>query len=136
MPRCKKLRAAAVGGTILVPAAVAAVIASWDVPGDEPSPDRTSMTRGGSPPLGDSAASPEPEPAPTAFARTPETRAVDVTGEGVPSALSGSESSPGNPVEGGDTRDSEPFIDPDVESGDYTYAPASEVGHFIDPDAY
>ena len=35
----------------------------------------------------------------------------------------------------GDVKDTGPFIDADVDAGDYSFSPVSDVGEFLDPDA-
>lgn len=134
MPQRKRARAAAAGGAVLALAAGAVVIALWDRP-DNPPVHRMSAAPGESPPPAESVSPFDPEPRTTVFVQMPETHLMEVTDVGVQPVSSGSETGPRNPAAVGDGKDTGPFIDPDDEAGDYTYAPVSDVGDFIDPDA-
>ena len=62
----------------------------------------------------------------------PDAPVEDVIGAGT--VLSDSDDGRWNEATGGDVRDTGPFIDADDNAGDYTFAPVSEVGEFLDPD--
>lgn len=135
MLQWNEVRPVAAGGAILAFAAGAVVIALWDAP-DDLSVDGTFVTPAEFPPSETTSSPFNPEMRSTVFEPIAETRLVDVTGVEVPPVSSDSKTVLPNPAEGGDARDTGPFIDPDSEVGDYAYAPVSDVGDFIDPDAY
>ena len=130
MHQLKAGRTAACSAALIL-ALGAGVFALRDAP-DKGSVDEMPVAAGTVPPPADAVSLMDPDrPAPV-VELVPEASVEDVIG--ARTVLSDSDDGRWNEATGGDVRDTGPFIDADDNAGDYTFAPVSEVGEFLDPD--
>ena len=130
MHQLKAGRTAACSAALIL-ALGAGVFALRDAP-DNGSVDGIPVAAGTVPPPEDAVSLMEPDrPAPV-VELVPEASVEDVIG--ARTVLSDSDDGRWNEATGGVVSDTGPFIDADDDAGDYTFAPVSEVGEFLDPD--